>query len=79
MASQNLASKIFKERSKSTHHPPRSFFILRRHTLPTTDKEKAKQSLGAARAKGFTPGGLHVLERQNYDSVLKELEVAMTG
>jgi tetratricopeptide (TPR) repeat protein len=53
---------------------PSKLFHLTQAYLANADKEKAKQSLRAARDKGFTPGGLHVLERQNYDSVLKELE-----
>ena len=52
---------------------PSKLFHLAQAYLANNDKEKAKQSLDAAKAKGFTPSGLHVLERQNYENVLKEL------
>jgi Tfp pilus assembly protein PilF len=52
---------------------PTKLFHLAQAYLANDDKEKARQSLGAAKAKGFTSSGLHVLERQNYESVLKEL------
>jgi tetratricopeptide (TPR) repeat protein len=48
-------------------------FHLAQAYLANNDKEKARQSLNAAKAKGFTPSSLHVLERGNLQSVLNAL------
>jgi tetratricopeptide (TPR) repeat protein len=52
---------------------PTKHFHLAQAYLANNDKERARQSLDAAKAKGFTPNSLHVLERQNYQSVLTAL------
>ena len=65
LATRNLPSRIFKEPSPSTRHRPSKLFHLVQAYLANNDKEKARQSLDAAKAKGFTPSGLHVLEQEH--------------
>ena len=52
---------------------PAKLFHLTQAYLANDDIEKAKHTLETARAKGFSPNGLHLLERENYQHVLKEL------
>jgi cellulose synthase operon protein C len=52
---------------------PSKRFHLVQAFLANGDKEKAKQSFDMAKAKGFTPSGLHALEQQNSRSVLNQL------
>lgn len=53
---------------------PSKRFHLAQAYLASGDKERARQSLDAAKATGFTPNSLHVLEQHNYQSVLNALE-----
>jgi cellulose synthase operon protein C len=48
-------------------------FHLARAFLANNDKEKAKQTLKAAQAKGLTQNSLDAVERPSYQSLLKEL------
>ena len=48
-------------------------FHLARAFLANNDKEKAKQTLKAAQAKGLTQNSLDALEQPSYQSFLKEL------
>ena len=48
-------------------------FHLVQAQLANGDKEGARQSFDAAKAKGFTPSGLHALEQQDSVSVLNQL------
>jgi tetratricopeptide (TPR) repeat protein len=52
---------------------PAKYFHLAQAYLAVGDKERAKQSLEAAKTKGLTPSSLHVLERGNYQSVFDAL------
>ena len=53
-------------------NPAKSFHLAQAY-LALDDKERARQTLEAAKAKGLTPSSLHVLERQNYQSVFDAL------
>ena len=53
---------------------PSKLFHLTQAYLANDEIEKARQTLGAAKAKGFSPNGLHVLERETYQQVLEKLE-----
>ena len=48
-------------------------FHLARAFLANNDKEKAKETLRAAQAKGLTPNSLDALEQPSYQHFLKEL------
>jgi tetratricopeptide (TPR) repeat protein len=48
-------------------------FHLAQAYLANNDKERARQSLDAAKAKGFTPSSLHALEQENCKRVLNAL------
>ena len=52
---------------------PTKHFHLAQACLAVGDKERAKQSLETAKAKGLTPRSLHVLELPNYQSVFNAL------
>ena len=52
---------------------PSKHFHLAQAFLANNDKERARQSLDAAKAKGLTESSLHDLERPNYQSVLNML------
>jgi len=52
---------------------PSRHFHLAQAYLAAKDREKAKQSLAAAKIKAFEQSGLHVLERGAYQNVLTEL------
>jgi tetratricopeptide (TPR) repeat protein len=53
---------------------PSKRFHLAQAYLANGDKERARQSLDAAKATGFALGSLHALEQPNYQSVLNTLE-----
>jgi tetratricopeptide (TPR) repeat protein len=52
---------------------PSKHYHLAQALLDNNDKEKAKQSLETAKAKGFTPNGLDSLEQPSYPNFLKRL------
>jgi cellulose synthase operon protein C len=52
---------------------PFKHYHLAQAFLAINNKEKARESLETAKAKGFTPNGLDVLEQPSYPNFLKEL------
>jgi tetratricopeptide (TPR) repeat protein len=52
---------------------PSKYFHLARAYLAANDRDKAKQTLRAAKVKGLAPNGLHPLEQPTYRKVLSEL------
>jgi Tfp pilus assembly protein PilF len=48
-------------------------YHLAQALLANNDKEKARQTLETAKAKGFTPNGLDALEQPSYPNFLKGL------
>ena len=53
---------------------PSKHYHLAQAFLANNDKEKARQSLETAKAKGFTPNVLDALEQPSYPNFLKGLE-----